>query len=291
MTKVDVFAQEGDELGEGPVWSLSEQALYWLDVPGRKLRRKKVGAAKAETWAWQRMPACMAERSKGGMLVVSRNELALAPSIDGPWQTIALQGGPNFADERINDGAADRKGRFWFGTFSPRMIEGVGGLWRLDPDLTVHKLDGGINMANGIAFSPDDRVLYYSDSRPGQIYSYDLSIADGRVGNRRVFHDYKGREGRPDGITVDAEGHVWVAEVTASRIGRYRPDGSLERTIAVPVPRPTSVMFGGKDLRTLFVTSMRVHMSAEELAQAPLSGAVFALEPGVAGLPEGKFGG
>ncbi len=288
---VRVFAETGGQLAEGPIWSVREQALYWIEMQGRTAHRQRVEATVAETWPCQRMPACLAEREQGGMLLLSRNEMALAPSMDGPWQVFQPDGGPDFARERINDGAADRKGRFWFGTFAPKMEHGAGGLWRLDPDLSVHRMDTGITLANGIAWSPDDRFLYFADTLPGCIWRYDFSLGEGTVKNRTPFVTYQDRQGHPDGMTVDSACGLWVAEVMAGRVARYRPDATLDRVIALPVPRPTSVMFGGADLRTVFVTSMRTGMSADALAAFPLSGAVLALEAGVAGLPEAQFAG
>jgi L-arabinonolactonase len=151
--------------------------------------------------------------------------------------------------------------------------DAVGALYRVDPDLGVHRMDVGITLSNGIAWSPDDRTMYYCDSRPGRIYAYDYDLATGTIGNRRLFVDFKGRKGRPDGCTVDAEGGLWVAEISASQVVRFDPSGKEEFALRLPVSRPTSVMFGGSDLRTLFITSMKHGLSAEELAREPQAAA------------------
>jgi sugar lactone lactonase YvrE len=171
------------------------------------------------------------------------------------------------------------------------MEQGRGNLYRIDADLTVHRMDTGISMSNGIGWSPDDRVMYYADSRPGRIWRYDFDLESGEIRNRRVFVDYADRQGRPDGLTVDADGFVWVAEVTASRVARYDPDGSVDRVVTLPLSRPTSVIFGGADLRTLYITSMRAGLETHELDAEPLAGAVLSIETDTRGRPEPLFAG
>jgi sugar lactone lactonase YvrE len=146
-------------------------------------------------------------------------------------------------------------------------------------------------MSNGIGWSPDNRTMYFADSRPGQVWCYDFDVERGETGDRRMFLDYAGRSGRPDGLTFDAEGYLWVAEVEAHRIARYDPAGKLERTIEMPISRPTSVMFGGPNLQSLLITSMRLGLSAEQAAKEPLAGATFMVETEAKGLPEPKFAG
>ena len=287
-SQIKAFGSEVYELAEGPLWSAAEQKLLWVDVGGRSLLGRGLDSSRTESWSVVDRPACMAERRSGGLLLLSRNSLALGPGPGGPWQDIPDHG-IDFSVLRINDGAVDRLGRFWFGTFSPKQEASDGWLCRLDTDLSVHRVAGGINMANGIAWSPDDRFLYFSDTRPGRIYRYRFSIADGTISDRTVFIDYQNRSGRPDGCTVDSEGYLWVAEVGGGRVSRYHPDATLDRVIELPVPRPTSVTFGGADLRTLFVTSMYLRVSAEDRLRWPLSGSVFYVDAGVAGVPETLF--
>lgn len=278
------------DLGEGPLWSGAEQALYWHDVTGRLLHRLDTSSGEVTTRPLPAMPGSFAFRRGGGMIAAFRNRLALV-DVDGA--IVSKIGGHDidFGAERFNDGACDAAGRFWAGTFDPSLKRVGGSLYRIDPDLSVHRMDTGIAMSNGIAWSPDGTAMYYVDSRPGCVYRYDCDPGDGGIGERRVFLDYEGREGRPDGCAVDSEGYLWVAEVTAWRVSRYAPDGRLDRSIRLPVGKPTSLAFGSSDLKTLYVTSMRYGLSEAEQEAQPLAGRLLAVAVDVAGQPEHPFGG
>ena len=152
-------------------------------------------------------------------------------------------------------------------------------------------LSGKFVVSNGIVFSPDGRTLYHTDSRPGRIDRYDFDVDTGTLSNRRVFLDYADEGGRhPDGCTVDAQGGLWVAEINGWRVARYTPEGRLDRELRVPVSKPTSVMFGGKDLSTLFITTMRFGLPDDELERQPFAGRLFRADPGFTGVPEHEFG-
>lgn len=194
-------------------------------------------------------------------------------------------------EDNLNDGRCDRAGRFWFGSKARDWVKPIGALFRFDPDGSLHKLDEGIQLANGIGWSPDNRTMYFIDSQPRVIYAYDFDPAAGTVRNRRVLVRIAEEHGLPDGMTVDAEGFLWVAQWSGGRVVRYDPDGKIERVIPMPVQRPTSVAFGGRDLTTLFITSGTMRMSEAELAAEPLAGNLFALETDVQGLPEPRFAG
>lgn len=275
-----------NELGEGPLWSVRDQVLYWVDCIGRKLFALSPASGNLREWALSGNPGSIALREKAGLFLAFRNGLAefdLETGVETP-----LPAGPvDFAAERFNDGKVDRMGRFWVGTVDRRFAEPVGSLWRIANDRLPVRMDCGFTASNGIAWSPDDRLMYFCDSRPGRIYAYDFDLASGTVANRRVFLDHTALAGRPDGCTVDAEGCLWVAEVDGSRVGRYAPDGTLLAAVELPVKRPSSVCFGGPDLDTLFITCIRRDSFEEE----PLGGGLFAARPGVRGLPEPFFKG
>lgn len=198
--------------------------------------------------------------------------------------------GPDFALERFNDGACDRHGRFWTGTMARTLTDKVGHLFRIDPDLSVHRMLDGIILSNGIAWSPDQRTMYHCDSGARVVRAYEFDADAGTVANPTVFLDLA-RHGLPDGCTVDAEGHLWVALVEAGTLLRFAPSGAIVASVRLPVSRPTSVAFGGGDLRTLFVTTMRDGLSAASQAAEPAAGHLLTLRPGVAGLPEPRFAG
>ena len=157
------------------------------------------------------------------------------------------------------------------------------------PDGSVERKDSGITVANGLDWSPDFRTFYFVDTIPGRIYAYDFQQSTGILSNKRTFAVIPDDEGRPDGLCVDTDGGVWCAIWDGWRVNRYAPDGSLDRVLDLPVPRPTSVAFGGADLETLYITSARTRLPATTLAEAPLSGGIFACKPGPRGLPAGRF--
>ena len=167
----------------------------------------------------------------------------------------------------------------------------MGVLFRYDPDGSVHRCDAGYQLSNGLGWSPDNRTMYFIDSAPREIYAYDFDLASGEIKNRRTLVRIAEEHGLPDGMTVDAQGFLWVAQWNGGRIVRYDPEGKIERVVAMPVKRPTSVTFGGPDLTTLYITSGTMRMSEAELAAEPQAGDLFALETDIQGLPEPRFAG
>lgn len=294
-TKVACVSTSPSILGENPLWDEVSGRLFSIDCMSRKLFCHDVDGARQDEWILPRTPGSFALRAGSGgggsgMLMAYRRGLAFIEPGTGMLDEIPTPG-IDFAKEVFNDGKCDRQGRFWTGTMDREVTEPVGALYRVDPDLRVTRMDDGITLSNGIAWSPDDRTMYYCDSRPGRIWAYDYDIAIGSIENRRVFADFADRKGRPDGCTTDAEGGLWVAEVGAGQVVRFDPSGREVSAVALPVSRPTSVMFGGPGLRTLFVTSMRYGLSAEAARDEPQAGCIFAAELDVAGLPTARFGG
>jgi sugar lactone lactonase YvrE len=203
----------------------------------------------------------------------------------------AVQVEADLAGNRFNDGAVDPAGRFWFGSMDLAETDPTGSFYRLDPDLAVTRAFGGIVCSNGPAWSPDGRTLYHVDSTRQQIRAYDVDPSSGVVGPGRLFVSDEDTDWYPDGVTVDAEGFVWNCKWAGGRIVRYAPDGTVDRVLLLPVPRPTRCAFVGAELNLLAVTSARMGMSDAELDEAPLSGHVLLLDPDARGLPAPKFGG
>jgi sugar lactone lactonase YvrE len=229
-------------------------------------------------------------RERGGLVAALRSGFALIDLDTGAIERL-VDPEADQPDNRFNDGRCDRQGRFWAGTMNEPRAARSGALWRLDSDLSRHRVADDVMVANGLAFSPDDRLMYWSDSRALTIWVFDLDAPSGKVANRRVFARLEPHQGGPDGAAIDAEGCYWSACYRGSRLMRFRPDGTIERKIRLPVSRVTMCAFGGPDLRTLYITSARSGMSASELEREPLAGGIFALEVDVAGLPEPRFKG
>ena len=277
-------------LGEGALWCPLEQRLWWIDISNPSLWTWQPGTQSVAHWPLPKPPGSFALRKNGGFLFAFRNGLATLskPGAEPQWVKAA---GLALGDERFNDGKVDRAGRFWAGTLDRKLASPIGQLYRIEPGPRVTALDRGFTISNGIGWSPDDRVMYFTDTPSRRIYRYDFDAAAGELSHRRVFVEAEPGHGGPDGMTVDAEGFVWSAQFDRWCIHRYSPDGKLERSIRLPVQRPTTCMFGGPDLATLYVTSARMDLSGAALAAQPHAGGVFALQPGARGLPEPRFAG
>jgi sugar lactone lactonase YvrE len=276
-------------LGEAPLWDAMRAELSWVDCDRRRLFRLHPAANTVRMTDLAAPPGSYAFRKDGRLLMAYRTGLAVLDPESGcsdPIETPMV----DFSAARFNDGSCDRAGRFWLGTMHKSMSEPVGALYRVDPDLSIRRMAEGIVVSNGIAFSPDDKVMYHTDSKLAVIYACDFDICAGEIANRRVFADFSGRHERPDGCTVDRNGRVWVAMLGGGRVATLDPDGREMASLRVPASRPTSLCFGGSDLGTLYVTSMTLSLSPDELAAQPDAGCVFAFDGVGQGLPEPLFG-
>ncbi|MFH6601117.1 SMP-30/gluconolactonase/LRE family protein [Ectopseudomonas khazarica] len=273
--------------GESPVWNAAEQALYWVDIPAGRLHRWSVADGQTQNWQADEMLACLAMHPSGGWLAGMQSGLFhLRPQDDGGLRSECLARVEHPRPQmRFNDGRCDRQGRFWAGTMLLDMAAGarVGALYRYDGQLQ-QRLDDLI-VPNGLAFSPDGRIMYLSDSHPTvqAVWAFDYDTDSGTPHNRRLFIDMTRHPGRPDGAAVDVDGCYWICGNDAGLVHRFTPDGRLDRSLAVPVQKPTMCAFGGPHLDTLFVTSIR---PAGDVSEQPLAGGVFALSPGVRGMAE-----
>jgi len=281
--------------GESPVWHVAEQALYWVDIPARQLHRLDPATGAHAVWTGDEMLACIAPRAdRPGQWIAGQESglFAIAPRDDGTLASTLLASAPHARPGmRFNDGRCDRQGRFRAGTMCLDMAAGldVGRVYRYRVDVNAEaalqlELDALI-VPNGLAFSPDGTTMYLSDSHPEvqKIWAFDYDVDTGTPHDRRLFVDMKPLPGRPDGAAVDAEGCYWICGNDAGLVHRFTPDGWLDRSLSVPVKKPAMCAFGGPRLETLFVTSIR---PGGDLSDQPLAGGVFALHPGVAGLPE-----
>lgn len=288
--ELECLAAPAAVLGEGAVWDGDRGRLLWVDCDQKILFDLDVETGALSSIVLAHNPGSYALRRQGGMVMAYRNGLVIVNQEAGQEEPIEVTG-VDYSVERFNDGACDRAGRFWVGTMDKRLREPVGSLFRLDPDRSFHLIEPEITCSNGIAFSPDDRVMYHTDTGAGRIYAYDFDIDTASVRNRRVFADFHDEPGRPDGCTLDSEGCLWVAEVGGGQVVRLDPSGRQVAAVSLPVQRPTSVALGGHDLRTLYITTMRFGMTPEQVAQSPEAGRTFAVEVDVAGLPEARYAG
>ncbi len=287
-----VVAAPQTELGEGPMWSSREQVLYWVDIVKRRVLRLRPATGQVDVRELPYSPGGVIPRASGGLLLITKKGMAHF-EFDKPEITSLPVPLVDFSKEVFNDGKCDSAGRLWIGTRDFHVSHPTGSLFRMDPDYSMQRHGTGYTVSNGIAWGGGGTIMYHVESKPGRIDAYDFDAATGTLSNRRVFRDYtkEGAAAFPDGCTIDAEGGLWVAEVGDWHIRRYTPDGRLDREIRVPFQKPTSLMFGGPDLRTLYVTSMRFGLDEAALAGQPLAGSLLALDAGVKGVPENEFGG
>jgi L-arabinonolactonase len=299
VVPVECVVDSRDKLGEGCRWDPVERELWWVDVPmPSRIHRFRPATGRHDTWPMPEMVTSMARRRDGTFIVASHYGLNVFDPGTGELRRIA-EPERHEPRNRANDGAADLRGRFWFGTMRNNIApdgadipitEWKGTLYRVDPDLTVTAMDAGFGVSNSPAWSPDGRTMYFVDSLAKTIYAYDFDPERGTIANRRVFANPEGY-GYPDGSAVDAEGFVWNARWEGSAVIRFAPDGSIDRVVPMPAERCTCCAFGGDDLGTLYVTTSRLHVSEASLGRHPHQGGVFALRPGVRGLPTHEFAG
>ncbi len=277
-------------LGEGPVWCPRDQVLYWVDILSQTVNRFDPGSGANRVWRVPDLIGSMSLREGGGAILALRHGFAFLNFDTGNVKPAAAPDGLG-PDMRFNDGKCDRRGRFFAGTMHNPETAPHGRLYRLDADGALSVVEDGITTSNGMGWSPDDTVFYYTDTMSQAIHAYDYDIETGSLSNRRLFAAVPPDAGRPDGLTVDGEGYVWSAHWEGWRVTRYAPDGSVDKVVEMPVARPTNCSFGGRDLSTLYVTSAAMDGIFPADEREPQAGSIFAIPCEVAGLPEPRFAG
>ena len=278
----------GAVLGEGPVWVADEQALYWLDIKGRRIHRYEPTTKQAASWETPFRIGSLAPRASGGFVGGSERGFIAIDADLSRFEPIA-DPEPHLPENRFNDGKVDLRGRFWAGTMDDAEQASTGSLYCLELDLSWRRHDEGYAVTNGPAFSPDGRYLYHNDSAAQTVFRFELT--DDGLREKQVFARFGEGQGYPDGMTSDREGFLWIAFWDGWCLRRLSPTGEVVGQIDLPVQRPTSCAFGGEGLDRLYVTSARVGLSPAELARQPLAGGLFAVETGATGFVTPKFAG
>lgn len=288
---VEVVVPAGATLGECPLWSVGEQVLYWVDIEGRAIHRFDPATGVDEARSLGVRPGSMAAADTAGrFLVGAETELGWFEWASGEFSAV-VECEPSGTGNRLNDGRTDRQGRFWLGSMyedtAARRSTGI--LHRVDPGLEVSRHREAIGVTNGIAFSPDGTTMYFADSFEKTVWAYDYDVDTGDRSNERVFTDFDGLPGGPDGACVDVDGCYWVACVRGWAVARLTPDGAIDRVIEVPVEKPSMPAFGGTGLDTLFVTSIAAGITPG--IDQPHAGGVLAIDVGASGIAETPFTG
>ena len=293
------------QLGESPFWHPDEQSLYWVDIPGRAILRNNVLTGTHEVWPMAQQPGCIAPVHGGGLLIALRDGIYQAKHWGGDLQQICAA--PYDSSKlRFNDGKADPQGRFWAGSYCDAAASPDGALYCLETGddfkksgLRLVEKARPARVSNGLAFSPDTKTLYWSDTAQGKVFAFDWDAATNHLMNQRVFKQfdakpsgwaygvpgYQSYMGRPDGAAVDVEGNYYVAMFEGGAVLKFSPQAALLQKIPLPAMCPTMPCLGGVDFKTLYVTTATIGRSAQELADLPWSGCTLALRLDVPGLP------
>ena len=279
-------------LGESPFWHPDEAALYWVDIPGKRLHRFHAASSAHLQWQFDSEPGCVAPLAGGRLLLAMRDGLFRFDPASGERERLSA---PPYdpAQQRFNDGKADPQGRLWVGTIFDARTAAAAALYRW-AGAGFERMAGDMTVSNGLAFSPDGGTMYWCDTPSHRVMAYDFDGANGSISRPRVLvqfdlhpesGDLSTYGGRPDGAAVDSEGAYWCAMYEGQRLLRLAPDGRVLQELTLPVRCPTMPCFGGADLRTLYVTTASAGRSAAERASQPLAGCVLSLRVDVPGLP------
>ena len=286
------------QLGECPLWSVTEQALYWVDISGRAIHRFTPETGEDQRWPMPCEPGCIALAASGGLVAALRDGFyrffpqsgELRKIADAPYDT---------REFRFNDGRCDVSGRFWAGAmFEPRTKECAAVYCLENSRVRKGWGDGdgfGVKVSNGLAFSADSQIVYQSDTPAHTIYQFDFDPVQGAVGARRTFAQCAANRaaadygGRPDGAAVDRDENYWSAQYEGARVLRFAPSGEVTAVVHVPARRPTMIAFGGPQLKTLFITTAREGADADELNRFPYAGGIFSIALDVAGRAEPHY--
>jgi sugar lactone lactonase YvrE len=276
-------------VGEGPVWDPRTGRLIWVDIPNNHVFTTDPSTGETSRRELDRSVGVVLPRAAGGYVAALQDGFYVLP-VDGAPELIAAVEADNPAT-RFNDGEIDPQGRLWAGTMGWEAEPGAGSLYRLDPDGSVRRMLEGVTISNGLGWSPDGTTMYYVDTPTMRIDRFDFDPVGGDISGRREFVTIRYGGGRPDGLTVDSEGAVWVATWPGYGVHRYTPDGTLDAVIPLPVSNVSSIELGGPDLCDAFITTAWELLSEEEHAEQPLAGSLFHARVEVPGRPRVPFAG
>jgi sugar lactone lactonase YvrE len=279
------------ELGEGALWDARRQVLYWVDILKNALHVYDPLAQTDRVIDVGQYVGTVVPRRAGGVMLALQHGFA---SLDLETEELHLihDPEPHLPGNRFNDGKCDPAGRFWAGTMALDFTPKAGSLYCMEPDLSVRQVLRDVTISNGIVWSLDRATMYYIDTPTRQVDAFDYDVETGQIGNRRVVVRVPEAMGSPDGMAIDREGMLWVAQWEGYGVSRWDPaTGRLLQRVDLPVGQVTSCAFGGENLNQLYITTGRVELSAEQLKAQPLAGGLFWAEVGVTGPPAFEFAG
>ncbi len=276
------------ELGESPVWDAEHNRLIWCDINGKAVHALEMASMKHDIWHFDGRVGSLGLCESGRLVLAIENQIKLFDMKTKELTLLATMNFPNPA--RFNDGKVGPDGAFWVGNMDTRADkQPTAILYRVTGDGKVEEKVHGLTIANGLAFSPDARTMYHSDSRGPWIDAWDLDPATGAIANRRRVKTLTNEEGRPDGAACDVNGNYWSSGISAHVLNQFSPEGKLLQKFVVPTILPTMPCFGGPDMKTIYISSSRENKTEAELAEWPDAGGIFTVTVDVAGVPVGKF--
>ena len=289
--EVEHIISINNSTGEGPVWDPENQILYWVDIPGNAFFTQAYNDGKIQKYELDCPVGVLRLCESGRLVMATKKGIGL---YDLKKRTINYLHNP-LADKphmRFNDGATDQQGRFWAGTMlqvpeDDKTGEGI--LYRLDPDGSLHEMEHGLFLSNGIGWSPDQRTMYLTDTTTSEIFAYDFDKSTGNISNRRIFVKQPENEGFPDGLTVDSEGYIWSAAWSGWKMIRYDPHGNKVAEIKFPTQCITCCVFGGPELQDMYITSATSGLNSEQIEQQPWAGDLFRVRTDIKGKLQPKF--
>jgi sugar lactone lactonase YvrE len=292
FSDLEIVLDARADVGEGPVWDPHEQMLVWVDITSSRVHFFTPASGHDDSIDVGQHVGAAAVRDGGGLVLAVRDGFAALDKSTGSLEMLADTEAA-LPGNRMNDGKCDSSGRFWAGTmaYDFQSHKRAGALYRLEIDQSVTRVLGDVTLANGLGWSPDDSTMYFIDSATQRIDVFNYDSTTGVISNRRTLIAIPEEVGLPDGMTVDADGFVWVALWGAGKLHRYSRSGDLDRVVELPVTQVTSCCFGGEDLGDLYITSAAYELSPDHLRRQPHAGALFRLTPGVVGLPPHGYAG
>jgi sugar lactone lactonase YvrE len=272
-------------LGEGSIWHPRENKLYWVDIEGKALHIYDPVSNEDNVFPVGARIGTVVPVQSGGALVALQNGIYKIDIKTGKL-TYVNNPSPDTTNLRFNDGKCDPAGRFWVGTLALDSRRRGACLYRIDKDKSIHTILDSVSISNGIVWTADKKTMYYNDTPTGTIQAFDYNDTTGAICNRRIAVRIPRGGGGPDGMTIDADGNLWVALWGSGTVGKYNPiTGELLQKVIVPAPNVSSCAFGGKNLETLYITTARAWVNEAKLKEFPLSGGLFSVKPGVRGVP------
>jgi sugar lactone lactonase YvrE len=285
----DPAIEVGDHLGEGPHWDERTGELLWVDITQGRIHAWSPPDGRVRTQALGGEVSAVIPRAAAPGHVVAAGHCLLLH--DGEADRTVAVVEEDLPDNRFNDCKCDPQGRLWAGTMSKIRTAGTAALYRLVAGRELEPVIDGTTISNGLAWSPSGDTMYFIDSTTQRVDAFDFHAATGDISDRRTLIEIDEADGLPDGMTVDAEGGIWICLFGGAALRRYTHDGRLDASVPLPTTNPTSPCFGGPDLRTLYITTARHRLTPAQLSSEPLAGAVLALEPEVRGLPGNRLAG